>query len=146
MLDWRETPPAFGWKTFRYRHSRYVWGSYKITQAHMKIFPLYVFLPCSLSFLRRFRHIRFSCLGDRKIRLHITLAFKECFSFSPFFSVRFFVIELAGFFINWDALFLGAQLNIFCQLSASSRTITHSAGSAYNLLFDINTLYLYCFR
>ena len=66
----------------------------------MKIFPLYVFPLCSLSFLRRIRHIRFSCLGDRKIRPHITLAINECFSFLPFLSVRFFVIELAGFFIN----------------------------------------------
>ena len=42
MQDWRETLPVFGWRTFRNRHSRYVWGSYKITQAHMRMFTLYV--------------------------------------------------------------------------------------------------------
>ena len=42
MPDWRETPPVFGWRIFRYHHSSYVWESYKITQAHMKIFMLYV--------------------------------------------------------------------------------------------------------
>ena len=95
-------------------------GATKLRRLTWRYFRCMFFFHVLFLFYVVFWHIRFSCLGDRKIRLHITLAFKEFSSFLPFFSVRFFVIELAGFFINWDALFLGAQLNIFCQLSASS--------------------------